>query len=200
MAGVMQASTRRWYTQIVTLLTSAEHQTEQYWWLVLTDTRVVILRREDDEEGNPYAFKYQAPRSEVRVERFTRTGIALRAVAVDPEVAAWMGVPVHRMISVTFAVGGALAGLAGALFATLFPIDPFFGSSLVIKGFAVALLGGLGNVGGAVLAALILAMAETFVSGYLFPQWTTAFAFGLIVLILLVRPSGLFRGTEGANL
>jgi branched-chain amino acid transport system permease protein len=132
--------------------------------------------------------------------RFHRTGVALRAAAVDPEVATWMGVPVMRMISVTFALGGALAALGGGLFVSLFPIDPFVGGTVVIKGFAVALIGGLGNVAGAVFASIILALVETLVSGYWLPEWSNAFAFAAIVLVLLFRPTGLFRGTEGATL
>jgi branched-chain amino acid transport system permease protein len=130
--------------------------------------------------------------------RYTKVGIGVRAVAIDPEAAAWMGIPVKRMIAVTFAAGGVLAAIAGALDSTLYPVNTLIGGNLVVKGFAVALLGGLGNVAGAVAAALILGLAETFFSGYVLSEWTDAFAFGVIVLVLLVRPQGLFRGTEGA--
>jgi branched-chain amino acid transport system permease protein len=130
--------------------------------------------------------------------RYTKVGIGVRAVSMDPEAASWVGIPVRQMIAVTFAVGGILAAVAGALDATLYPVNTLIGGALVVKGFAVALLGGLGNVGGAVAAALILGLTETFWAGYAASQWTDAFAFGVIVLVLLLRPQGLFRGTEGA--
>ena len=74
--SAVQLSTRRWYTQVAELLTRAQITGEHYWWLVLTETRVFILRREDDNEGRPDWWKFQAPRSDVEVELFTRTGIA----------------------------------------------------------------------------------------------------------------------------
>jgi branched-chain amino acid transport system permease protein len=132
--------------------------------------------------------------------KYTRVGIGIRAAAVDPETASWMGVPVQRMIAVTFGVGGILAAIAGALIATLFPVNALIGGNLVIKGFAVALLGGLGNVAGALTAAVIIAVVETLVAGYYLAEWKDAIAFGIIVLVLLLRPGGLFRGTEGAQM
>lgn len=132
--------------------------------------------------------------------KYTRIGVGIRAAAVDPETAGWMGVPVKRMIAVTFGVGGILAAVAGALIATLFPVNALIGGNLVVKGFAVALLGGLGNVAGALAAAVIIAVVETLVSGYYLAEWKDAVAFGVIVLVLLLRPGGLFRGTEGAQL
>jgi branched-chain amino acid transport system permease protein len=131
--------------------------------------------------------------------RYTKVGVGVRAVSIDPEAASWVGIPVRKMVAVTFAVGGVLAAVAGALDATLYPVNTLIGGNLVVKGFAVALLGGLGNVAGAVAASLILGLTETFWSGYAAAQWTDAFAFGLIVLVLLLRPQGLFRGTEGAS-
>lgn len=132
------------------------------------------------------------------VER-TRHGRALRAIAEDRDTAALMGIPVRRYITAVFGIGSLLAGLGGALLLALFPISPFSGQSFVIKGFAVALIGGLGNITGAVIAALMLGLAEAFSAGYLAPQWTGAYAFILMIAILLFRPQGILRGTEGSR-
>ena len=132
--------------------------------------------------------------------KYTKIGVAMRCVAEDREVASWMGVPVSMMMAITFALGGVLAAVAGGLIAALLPVNYLIGEKFIVKGFAVALLGGLGNVTGALAAALIMAFVETAVTAYFLPQWTDGFAFGVIVLVLLIRPSGLFRGTEGGGL
>jgi branched-chain amino acid transport system permease protein len=121
----------------------------------------------------------------------SRWGRALRAVAIDRETAATVGVPVRRYVAATFMVGSALAGLGGALLLSLFPMSPFSGGSYTIKGFAVAIVGGLGSVSGAVMAAIILGMIEAIASGYLSPSWANAYAFGAMIIVLLVRPGGL---------
>ena len=125
----------------------------------------------------------------------TRYGRALRASAADRDTAALMGIPVRRYIMTIFVIGSAIAGIGGALLIALFPMSPFVGGTFVIKGFAVAIIGGLGNVTGAVLAALVLGLLEAMSAGYFAPAWTNAYAFGLMIIILLVRPQGLLRGT-----
>ena len=125
--------------------------------------------------------------------RYTKYGRAVRACAEDREAAALMGIPVHWVIAGTFALGGALAATAGGLLASLFPIHPYIGLSLLLKGFAVALVGGLGNVEGAVAAALIVGTTETMAAGYLATEWRDAYTFALMISILLLRPTGLFR-------
>lgn len=125
----------------------------------------------------------------------TRWGRALRAIATDRDTAALMGIPVRRYVMGIFIVGSAIAGLGGALLISFFPVSPFVGANFVIKGFAVAIIGGLGNVTGAVLAALFLGLLEAMSQGYFAPAWTNAYAFGLMILILLVRPQGLLRGS-----
>lgn len=127
----------------------------------------------------------------------TRHGRALRASAADRDTAALMGIPVSLYISAVFVIGSMLAGLGGAMLIALFPITPFTGGAVVIKGFAIALIGGLGNPAGAVVAGLALGFVEGFSAGYGFSEWTGAFAFGLMIIILLVRPQGLLGGTEG---
>jgi len=129
----------------------------------------------------------------------SRWGRALRASAADRDTAALMGIPVRRYIMLVFFAGSAIAGLGGALLIGLFPITPFIGSSFVIKGFAVAIIGGLGNVTGAVIAAILLGLLESMGAGYFAPGWVNAYAFGLMIVILLVRPQGLLRGSADAQ-
>ena len=130
----------------------------------------------------------------------SRYGRALRASVEDRDTAALMGIPVRRYITGVFALGSALAGLGGALLIALFPITPFTGGTMVMKGFAVALIGGLGNIYGAVAAGLILGVVEGFSAGYGFSQWTDAYSFVLMILVLLFRPHGLFGGTSGPRM
>ncbi len=125
--------------------------------------------------------------------RYTKYGRAMRACAEDRDAAALMGIPVGVMIAATFALGGALAAVAGGLLASQFPIHPYIGSQYLLKGFAVALVGGLGNVEGCVAAALLIGTTETMAAGYLATEWRDGYTFGLMILILLMRPTGLFR-------
>jgi branched-chain amino acid transport system permease protein len=127
----------------------------------------------------------------------SRYGRALRASVEDRDTAALMGIPVRRYITGVFVFGSALAGLGGALLIALFPITPFTGGTIVMKGFAVALIGGLGNLTGAVVAGLILGLVEGFSAGYGLSEWTDAYSFALMIIVLLVRPNGLFGGTSG---
>lgn len=130
----------------------------------------------------------------------SRYGRALRASVEDRDTAALMGIPVRRYITGVFVLGSALAGLGGGLLIALFPITPFTGGTMVMKGFAVALIGGLGNLTGAVVAGLILGVVEGFSAGYGFSEWTDAYSFGLMILVLLFRPNGLFGGTSGPKM
>jgi branched-chain amino acid transport system permease protein len=130
----------------------------------------------------------------------SRYGRALRAAVDDRDTAALMGIPVRRYVTGVFVLGSALAGLGGALLIALFPITPFTGGTMVMKGFAVALIGGLGNLTGAVVAGLILGIVEGFSAGYGFAEWTDAYSFALMILVLLLRPNGLFGGTSGPKM
>ncbi|MDL2401686.1 branched-chain amino acid ABC transporter permease [Rhizobium mayense] len=130
----------------------------------------------------------------------SRYGRALRAAVDDRDTAALMGIPVRRYITGVFVLGSALAGLGGALLIALFPITPFTGGTMVMKGFAVALIGGLGNLTGAVVAGLILGIVEGFSAGYGFSAWTDAYSFALMILVLLFKPNGLFGGTSGPKM
>jgi len=130
----------------------------------------------------------------------TTYGKALRAVSDDQGAAALMGIPVRTIIMTTFVIGAALAGIAGWMVLTMGLITPFIGAVYVLRGFAVALIGGLGNIQGAAIAGIGLGVAESLAAGYVGPGWTDAYVFGAVVLILLWRPTGLAGGSEGAKL
>jgi branched-subunit amino acid ABC-type transport system permease component len=126
----------------------------------------------------------------------TDAGSRMRATAENPEVASLMGVNATWTTSAAFWIGSALAGLAGVLLGILFPFTPFSGNAYLIKGLAVALAGGIGNVTGAVVVGLTLGLVETYGSAYVIgPEWQEGYAFVLLIAILAWRPSGLFRRT-----
>ena len=127
-------------------------------------------------------------------------GKAMRAVSEDKEVAALMGINVDRTIALTFALGGASAGAAGILYALLFPVVNFFmGFFPGLKAFTAAVLGGIGNVAGAFIGAVIIGMIESvgpnlFFDGLGVPtpaQMKDAIAFAILVFILIFRPTGI---------
>jgi branched-chain amino acid transport system permease protein len=125
----------------------------------------------------------------------TKMGRAMRAVSIDHNVAGLMGIPVDRIISLTFVIGSALAAAAGLLVGVTYgqikqPAD----SSWVLyglKAFVAAVIGGIGNVPGAMLGGLLLGLSEQFVAGYVSTVFRDAIAFALLIVILLVRPNGL---------
>lgn len=123
----------------------------------------------------------------------TRMGLAMRAVSYSHTNAALMGIPVDRVISVTFMIGSALAGAAGILVGLTYPkIEPLMGVMWGLKAFVAAVVGGIGNVMGAVVGSLILGVAESMVVGYGASTYRDALAFGILILILLFKPAGLF--------
>jgi branched-chain amino acid transport system permease protein len=124
----------------------------------------------------------------------TKLGTAMRAVANHPDAASLVGIPNNRIISLTFAMGSALAGAAGSLFATLYPsITPLMGIFPGLKAFVAAVLGGIGSLGGAVAGGLLMGLIETMTSAYISPIFRDAIAFSMLILILLIKPSGLFQ-------
>ncbi|MDR3373359.1 MAG: branched-chain amino acid ABC transporter permease [Ancalomicrobiaceae bacterium] len=127
----------------------------------------------------------------------SRYGLALRASVADQATAELMGIPVRRYVTGVFVYGSILAGLGGALMIGLFPITPFVGSVVITRGFVVSLMGGLGNVNGAVLAGLVLGLVDGLSAGYGYPEWTDAYSLVLMIVILVVRPQGLLGGTLG---
>jgi branched-chain amino acid transport system permease protein len=127
----------------------------------------------------------------------TKFGRAMRAVSFNFENAALMGIPVDRVISITFVIGSALAAVGGILFALSYPkIDPLMGIMPGLKAFVAAVLGGIGNVPGAVVGGLVIGIVESFVSGSRFSNFTPAISFVILIGMLLFRPSGLFGKYE----
>jgi branched-chain amino acid transport system permease protein len=125
--------------------------------------------------------------------KVSRQGLALRAIGVNDEVASIMGINKQRLALATMALGGALAGLAGALLTVyLSAITPESGDALLIKAFAAIVLGGLGSIAGVIAGSLVLALSETLVLTHTSGTWVNAVSFGLIFLILVVRPQGIF--------
>jgi len=122
----------------------------------------------------------------------TKTGRAMRAVSFNLQSAKLMGINTDRIIMFTFALGSALAAAAGVLVAIRIPrIDPLMGIIVGLKAFVAAVLGGIGNIPGAMLGGLLIGITETMVVGYLSPTYKDAVAFAILILILLFRPSGL---------
>ncbi|MFH0778386.1 MAG: branched-chain amino acid ABC transporter permease, partial [Candidatus Eisenbacteria bacterium] len=122
----------------------------------------------------------------------TKIGKAMRAVSFHREAASLMGISADNIITFTFAVGSALAAAAGVLVALSNPkIDPLMGIMPGIKAFVAAVVGGIGNIPGAVLGGLIMGIAEVMVVGYVSSTFRDAIAFALLIVILLVRPTGL---------
>jgi branched-chain amino acid transport system permease protein len=122
----------------------------------------------------------------------TKIGTAMRAVALNPGAAQLVGINIDVVISFTFGLGSALAGAGGVLYAVNYPsIDPLMGVVPGMKAFVAAVLGGIGNIPGAALGALILGMVETFVDGSRWSTYKDAIAFTILIAILLFRPAGL---------
>jgi len=128
----------------------------------------------------------------------TKTGKAMRAVSFNREAASLMGISVDRIISITFVLGSALAAAAAILVALTNPkIEPLMGIMPGIKAFVAAVLGGIGNIPGAMLGGMIMGIAEVMVVGYLSSTYRDAIAFAILILILLFKPSGLLGGFTG---
>jgi branched-chain amino acid transport system permease protein len=126
----------------------------------------------------------------------TRLGKAMRATFQDRDTAALMGVRIDRIHTATFALGSGLAAAAGALLGPVFVVNPTMGDLAASKAFAIVILGGLGNIKGATLGGFILAFVEEIGAGYVSSGYRDAMGFLLIILILLVRPTGLFAQKE----
>jgi branched-chain amino acid transport system permease protein len=129
--------------------------------------------------------------------RRSRQGLALRSIGVDAEVSSMMGIDKRRLGLGIMGVAGGLAGLAGVLFTfSIGAITPESGETLLVKAFAIIILGGVGSTLGVAVGAYILAFAETYVLVYTSGTWVEAISFGLIFAVLLLRPAGLFGRKE----
>jgi branched-chain amino acid transport system permease protein len=124
--------------------------------------------------------------------RRTRLGRAMRAVAIDREAAGMMGVDVDRVIVATFFIGSALAGAAGVLVGLAFTqVWHYMGFAAGLKGFTAAVLGGIGNIPGAMLGGLLLGLTESLAVGFISPTYKDLIAFVVLIVVLLIRPAGL---------
>jgi branched-chain amino acid transport system permease protein len=122
----------------------------------------------------------------------TRLGKAMRATAYDREAAAMMGIDVDRVIVVTFFIGSALAGAAGVMVGLVFQrVYHFMGFVAGLKGFTAAVVGGIGSIPGAMLGGLVIGLAEAFSTGYLSSTFQDLIVFGILIVVLIVRPTGL---------
>jgi branched-chain amino acid transport system permease protein len=122
----------------------------------------------------------------------TSLGAMVRAAAFDKNMAASLGVPVTHVYAGTFAFGVALAGLAGVLLAPIYSVFPTMGKDFILMAFSVVIVGGLGSIKGAVVAGLVLTQIQAISSLYIPPSWTDPLVFGIMVIVLMIRPQGLF--------
>lgn len=127
----------------------------------------------------------------------TKMGMAMRALSFNPVAAQLMGINIDVVISFTFGLGSALAGAAGILTSIQQPsIDPLMGVNAGLKAFVAAVLGGIGNIPGAALGGLLIGLVEALVVGYVNPTYRDPIVFGVLILVLLVKPTGLLGASE----
>jgi branched-chain amino acid transport system permease protein len=129
----------------------------------------------------------------------TKIGMAIRAVAENPTTASLLGIPFDRVVMFTFFLSSALGGVAGVLIGMLLQgsVSPFMGNTYGLKGLAAIILGGMGNVTGAVLGGLIMGIGEIMIVQYLNSSYRDGVAFGLLFLVLVLRPTGLLGQRRG---
>jgi branched-chain amino acid transport system permease protein len=121
----------------------------------------------------------------------TMMGKAMLAASQDFEMVGLMGVEVEKLVMLTFGVSGMLGGAAGVLVGVLYAIDPMMGSMAGLKGWAVAVLGGVGSISGAMVAGILLGIAENVSSAYVSSGYRDAIAFLAMILTLIIKPTGL---------
>jgi branched-chain amino acid transport system permease protein len=127
---------------------------------------------------------------------YTKRGKAMRAVSFDFQAASLMGISVNGIISFTFGIGSVLAAAGGVLYASAYPqVSTVMGSMPGLKAFVAAVLGGIGSVPGAMLGGFILGIAETLAKGFISSQYADAISFSILIIVLLVKPTGIM-GTK----
>jgi branched-chain amino acid transport system permease protein len=126
----------------------------------------------------------------------TKIGMAMRATSQKSKVSMLMGINIEHIYIFTFALGSALAGAAGVLYGIIFPFNPYFGALPTIKAFAIIILGGLGSIPGAIIGGLLYGIAEQTAAITLGSIWRDAIAFSVLIIVLVLRPKGLF-GEKG---
>jgi branched-chain amino acid transport system permease protein len=127
----------------------------------------------------------------------SKLGVAIRATSQNRFAAQLMGININLVYRLTFAVGAAIAGIGGVLYGTLFAVFPLMGGMPTLKAFAVTIMGGMGSIRGAIFGGFILGIAEALGGNYISMQYKNAIGFVIIILVLLIRPSGLFGRKEG---
>jgi branched-chain amino acid transport system permease protein len=131
--------------------------------------------------------------------RFTFLGKALRAVSQDRETAGLMGINPNKLIMLTFVIASALAGMAGAMLGPVLVLTPFAGTSVIVKAFAIVIIGGFGNVEGTIMAGLLVGLIESYTTQFLEPGLIDIVVFALLLLTLAVRPTGLVAEKREEN-
>ena len=131
--------------------------------------------------------------------RFTFLGKALRAVAQDRETAGLLGINPNQLIMLTFVIASALAGMSGALLGPVLVLTPFAGTSVIVKAFAIVIIGGFGNIEGTIIAGLLVGLIESFTTQFLDPGLIDIVVFALLLLTLAVRPMGLIADKREEN-
>jgi branched-chain amino acid transport system permease protein len=124
---------------------------------------------------------------------YTLIGKAMKATAVNRRAAAWMGIPVERMVALSFALSAFLGAIGGVLFTPLTSTQFDGGLAFTLKGFAAAIIGGLGNIKGAIIGGLVLGIVEALSTAFVSSLYADSITYGLLFLILIVRPTGFFR-------
>jgi branched-chain amino acid transport system permease protein len=123
---------------------------------------------------------------------YSRSGLSLRALAVSPQSAGLVGINVRQRSAIAFALGGAITAVGGALISSFLTLDASAGVAFTLKALIIVIMGGVGDVRGTIIAALLLGVVETLVASLIDPGLTLAAAYTLFILILLFRPQGLF--------
>ncbi len=131
--------------------------------------------------------------------KFTLLGKALRAVSQDRETAALMGINPNQLVMLTFVIASALAGMAGAMLGPVLVLTPFAGTSVIVKAFAIVIIGGFGNFEGTILAGLLVGLIESYTTQYLGPGMIDIVVFAILLLMLAVRPTGLIAEKRDEN-
>jgi branched-chain amino acid transport system permease protein len=134
----------------------------------------------------------------VLLVNYSKIGKAMRAASYDRNAALLMGINVNMVISFTFAIGAALAAAAGILFASSYPqVEPYMGMMPGLKAFVAAVLGGIGSIPGAMIGGVLLGVAETLTKGFISSSLADAVAFGILIIILVIKPTGIVGKNTG---
>jgi branched-chain amino acid transport system permease protein len=168
--------------------TPYSNQVLRFGTLFLTVQNVLIILVSGISIGLLYGFM-----------KFTFLGKALRAVSQDRDTAGLMGIDPNHLIMLTFVIASALAGLSGAMLGPVLVLTPFAGTSVIVKAFAIVIIGGFGNVEGTILAGLLVGLIESYTTQYLDPGLIDIVVFALLLLTLAVRPTGLIAERREEN-